>query len=331
MRVLRLARLAVGILSPALAVAMLFAFSSRPDSLAAVTVLPVFVWFLFGVVLSLLAGRAGGGRLLAAGLSAWLLFFVLYAPELRSLVRFPIHNDAEWEAAKEDGSALRIVTLNCLVGERGAVEEALSQGADIVMVQEIPPPRDLLAMGDRSMRKPWDIVWGNDVAILFRGELVEQRAIEGTHGVGALIRLPSGKRLLAVTFRLRSAVFNANLLLPSVWRKHTANRQARRNELRAVAQFVSSFPRDVPVVLGGDFNAPVGDPVFEEMPEELRDAFEEAGSGWGNTIFNSFPIHRIDRIFASPHFECIRARALKTEHSDHRLVSADLVLREKGG
>ncbi|MER3461773.1 MAG: hypothetical protein C4342_01765, partial [Armatimonadota bacterium] len=319
-----------GVLSPALGVAMLFAFSSRPDSLAAVTVVPVWVWFLFGVVLSLLSGRAGGGKLLAAGMSAWLLFFVLYAPELRSLLRFPIHNDAEWQAAKKEGSAVRVVTLNCFVGTRGAVEEALSQDAEIVMVQEIPPPRELLAMCKRQQKQPWDVVWGNDVAILFRGELLEQRAIEGTHGVGALIRLPSGERLLTVTFRLQSAVFNANLFLPSVWQRHTANRHSRRKELRAVAKFVLSFPRDVPVVLGGDFNAPVGDPIFEEMPKELRDAFEEAGSGWGNTIFNSFPIHRIDRVFVSSHFKCIRVRALKTEHSDHRLVSADLVLEEKG-
>lgn len=328
MRVLRLARLAVCILSPALGVALLFAYSSRPDSLAAVTIQPVLAWFVVGVILSLIGGRVGGTRLLAAGLSVWLLFVVLYAPELRSLFRLPIGNDAEWQAAKEQGNALRVVTLNCFVGTRRAVEEALSQGADIVMLQEIPPPRELLSMGKQRMTMPWDIVWGNDVAILFRGELVEQQAVDGTHGVGALIRLPNGRLVLAVTCRLRSAVFNANLLLPSIWKKHTANRKARREEVRAVARFVSSFPRDVPVVLGGDFNAPVGDPVFREMPSDLRDAFEEAGSGWGNTIFNAFPMHRIDRIFASSQFVCMSARALKTEGSDHRMVIADLILQE---
>lgn len=312
-----------------LGVAMLFAFGSRPDSLAAVTVVPVFVWFLVGVVLSLLSGGVGGRGLLVAGLSVWFLLLVLYSPELRSLFRLPIRNDAQWQAAKEQGNALRVVTLNCLVGTRGAAEEALSQEADIVMLQEIPPPRDLLSMGKRSMKNPWDVVWGNDVAILFRGELVEQRAIEGTHGVGALIRLPNGRQVLAVTFRLRSAVFNANLLLPSVWKQHTANRKARREEIRSVAQFVLSFPREVPVVLGGDFNAPVGDPVFQEMPSELQDAFEAAGSGWGNTIFNSFPLHRIDRIFASTHFVCVDARTLKTANSDHRMVVADLILEER--
>lgn len=331
MRGLSFARLVVGTASPFVGVALLFAFSARPDTLAAVTVVPVWAWFLFGALLSVVAGRAGGGRLLAAGLSVWLLFLVLYAPEVRSLLRFPVDSEAEWEAAKEEAAAVRVVTLNCWVGNRGALAEALSQGADVVMVQEIPPPRELLAARDQRMSEPRDVVWGNDVAILFRGELVEQRAIEGTHGVGALIRLPSGKEILAVTFRLRSAVFNANLLLPSVWTKHTANRRARRQELRAVVQFVSSYPRDLPVVLAGDFNAPVGDPVFEEIPTEFRDAFDEAGSGWGNTIFNSFPIHRIDRILFSPHFECIRTRTVKTKHSDHRLVSADLVLKKAKG
>lgn len=330
MRALRYARLCLGILSPLLAMAMLFAFSSRPDSLAAVTVVPAWVWFLFGMLLSVVAARVGGGRLLAVGLSLWLLFLVLYAQELRTLLRFPVRNQVEWEAAKEGGSTVRVVTLNCLVGTRSAVEEALSQGADIVMVQEIPSPRELLKLGGKYFARPWDVVWGNDVAILFRGEMIEQHAIEGTHGVGTIIQLPSGKEILAVTFRLRSAVFNANLLLPSVWYQHRANRQARRKELRAVAQFVSSFPRDLPIVLGGDFNAPVGDPVFEELPDDLADAFEEAGSGWGNTIFNSFPIHRIDRIFFSPHLKCVQARTVKTKHSDHRLVSADLVLHGRG-
>jgi endonuclease/exonuclease/phosphatase (EEP) superfamily protein YafD len=82
----------------------------------------------------------------------------------------------------------------------------------------------------------------------------------------------------------------------------------------------------VPLIVGGDFNAPAGDAVFRLLRPRLRDAFAEAGCGWGNTIINDFPFARIDQIWIGRHWQAIAVQAQPSAHSDHRIVIADLLL-----
>ena len=78
--------------------------------------------------------------------------------------------------------------------------------------------------------------------------------------------------------------------------------------------------------MGGDFNAPAGDAIFELLYPNLRDAFGEAGVGWGNTITNDYPFLRIDQVWVSHHFQVQRVISRKTAFSDHRMVICDLQL-----
>lgn len=324
---LRVARAALSVLSIALVPLVAYAFASRPDPLAAATAWPIWTWSLLGLTLALAGGRSLGRRVLATSAALWVLLFLLYAPELRTLFRFGTSGDPAWQAAREEARALRVVTLNCLVGTKAALAEALDQKPDVVLVQEDPKPAEMLELARKEFGADGDVVWGNDVAIIFRGERMEQGAIPGTHSVWASVRLPGGKEVLLVTFRLRSAVFDANLLLPSVWQEHAANRKRREQEFEPIVQFLSRLPRNLPVIVGGDFNAPVGEPLFRSMPEGFVDAFEVAGVGWGNTIFNDYPIHRIDRIFVA-NCRPVFAKAIRTQNSDHRMVLAELILGE---
>ncbi|GIV02649.1 MAG: hypothetical protein KatS3mg015_1479 [Fimbriimonadales bacterium] len=324
---LRVARAALSVLSLALVPLVIYAYSSRPDALAAMTAWPLWSWCLLGIAFAALGGRSLGHRVLAVELALWLLTFLLYAPELRTLFRFSTPNDPAWQAAREEGRGLRVVTLNCLVGTKAALAEALSHDPDVVLIQEDPKPREMIELMKRKYGDAGDVVWGNDVAIVFRGKLLEQGTIGDTHSVWARVHLSGGREVMLITFRLRSAVFDANLLFPSVWQRHAANRKRRQLEFEPIAQFLSSLPRNLPVIAGGDFNAPVGEPVFRAIPKGFVDAFEAAGVGWGNTIFNDYPIHRIDRIFVA-NCRPVYAKAIRTETSDHRMVLADLIVGE---
>ena len=83
---------------------------------------------------------------------------------------------------------------------------------------------------------------------------------------------------------------------------------------------------DVPVVFGGDFNAPAGDALFSLARPRFHDTFAEGGRGWGNTVLNELPAERFDQIWSSACFRATSVIARKTVHSDHRMVVADLVL-----
>ncbi|MGK0187875.1 MAG: endonuclease/exonuclease/phosphatase (EEP) superfamily protein YafD, partial [Verrucomicrobiales bacterium] len=77
---------------------------------------------------------------------------------------------------------------------------------------------------------------------------------------------------------------------------------------------------------GGDFNSPAGDRVYFSLRGNFTDSFYAVGTGWGNTVMNRYPVHRIDQIWASSDaLVPVRSRAVPTEHSDHRMVVSDYV------
>jgi endonuclease/exonuclease/phosphatase family metal-dependent hydrolase len=120
--------------------------------------------------------------------------------------------------------------------------------------------------------------------------------------------------------------FRLDLWSPACWQAYRANRKFQHAQMSGIAQQIAALPRDVPIVAGGDWNAPAGDAVFSTLQPRLYDTFSEAGRGWGNTITNEFPVLRIDQIWASSQWRTSTVVARKTQHSDHRMVICDLQL-----
>ena len=115
---------------------------------------------------------------------------------------------------------------------------------------------------------------------------------------------------------------------PDLWRVG-AWRSAREVHAVRVEQMDAVVARlaqeqDAPIILGGDFNTPVGDSLYRKLRPKFHDAFREAGVGFGNTIINDIPLSRIDQIWLTDHFAATATVARKTEHSDHRMVITDL-------
>jgi endonuclease/exonuclease/phosphatase (EEP) superfamily protein YafD len=112
--------------------------------------------------------------------------------------------------------------------------------------------------------------------------------------VQARVFLKSGLEVEVFSLRLVPAVLRLDLWSPDCWREQTRNRRQRRVQLAAIGGRVASLPRHLPVILGGDFNAPQGDAAFRPLTPWLHDAFREGGRGWGDTITNESPFLRID-------------------------------------
>ena len=101
--------------------------------------------------------------------------------------------------------------------------------------------------------------------------------------------------------------------------------ERRSRALRSLADEAARSPN--PVLLAGDFNSPSRSRVFAEAMRGFRDAFEEAGSGFGYTFparpFLAFL--RLDRILAGPGLRFVAFKVGGNGGSDHRPIYADIV------
>ncbi len=298
-------------------------YALRPDACAAVTLFPAWLWVVPGWLLAVpLRSRPRLARISAV---AWLGFLLLFAEEPRSLIRV-----RDVEPARVAGDVtFRVVSLNCAGGSPEAAAEVAAWNPDLVLLQEVPAERDVEALARRLYGIEGSAVTGYDTAVLARGPLTASLPPR-SHGyfVAARLALPSGQALEVISLRLTPPVVRLDLWSPDCWREQTANRKARRQQMREVAAYLATVPPEVPVVVGGDFNAPAGDGIYWELPPRLRDTFAEAGSGWGNTGLNDLPVSRVDQVWISRPLQTRAAVARRTRHSDHRLVICDLTLSD---
>ena len=111
------------------------------------------------------------------------------------------------------------------------------------------------------------------------------------------------------------------------WARNFAERIAQS---AAIVRDLAGPPR--PLIVAGDLNAPERSPVVRQMLDMgLRDAFSQAGTGFGYTHGHAlkprFSFLRIDHILVSRHFGVLRVDTGTAKASEHRPVIADLGLR----
>ena len=301
-------------------------YAIRPDALAAITLAPLWLWAVPGV---LLAGLAVHRRRRLAGwtlVAVWVSWTLLCADETPALMRSLARSDRrKWQTAFEQDQALRIVSVNCGDGGAATLRELGDIAPDIVLSQESPGKQMVAELAHELFGDSGAAVASPDAAILVRGRILEYGVPVDAPGnaVWARVRLPSGIELLVVSLRLEPCLVRCDLWSADCWSGQRVNREIRRSQIAAI---LSDLPdaANVPVIIGGDFNAPAGDAIFREFPRTFRDAFRQAGQGWGDTIVNQVPLQRIDQIWIGPGLQAMAAGAMRTKNSDHRLVWADV-------
>lgn len=107
----------------------------RSEHCAALTLWPAWFWVGPGLVLTVLA-RRGGLWPTAVICGPWVVFLVTCAEEpkvlLTALRRWP---NPEWQRARAQGKAIRVISLNCAGGSEQAAAEVLKYQPDIVLLQ----------------------------------------------------------------------------------------------------------------------------------------------------------------------------------------------------
>jgi endonuclease/exonuclease/phosphatase (EEP) superfamily protein YafD len=303
-------------------------FWRQPDRFAAFTVVPIWLWGICGLLPLLFAAYFLRTRHSLKVVGLWMITLLFGADEAQVLFHFgkspPLPGPA---AAYQSKPVVRVITLNCNMGSYGDVSPDLAAWQpDVVLLQEILP-HQARRIATALFGGAGEVRSYRTNAIVTRWKFKKVTVTPSQPDQQATLRLPNGAEIEIVNVHLATAATDLRLWRRSAWVNHRNNRVARRQELaftHKLLRTTTDFP-NLPVLFGGDFNAPASDPVFRQLTPDFRDAFAVAGTGWGDTFQRRLPILRIDHIFATPHFTPVRCRVVVTRHSDHRMVVADFL------
>jgi endonuclease/exonuclease/phosphatase (EEP) superfamily protein YafD len=305
-------------------------YTVRPDAFAAVTVCPPWVWCVPGLAAVILVWmRRRGGWFVRLALLAWAVYLLATADTPSALVRSASQRVlAQANAVDPAQTAVRVVSLNCGSFGRRSARDIIGVNPQIVLLQESPGKSEVEELARQLFGDQGGYLWSSDASIIADGVVSPSRFNDerDMHAVCAHVQLLTGARVEVVSLRLEPAIVRIDFWSADCWRSQTQNRRVRRRQLRQIVGRLADLPRSTPLVLGGDFNAPAGDAIFEVLTPRLRDAYREAGVGWGNTIINEAPFARIDQIWIDDHWRAQEVWAQRTMASDHRMVVADLTL-----
>jgi hypothetical protein len=283
------------------------------DALAAFTIFPAWTWFLPASVPILVRPRKYGKRVIVTTLLVWVALLLVTTEEWRSLLRFP---------GAPPKRFVRIITLNC-ASLTSAAEEVVPYAPDIVLFTENPGRRECEKIATELFGDAGRVAVGPDGVIVARAPLDSIPTPRGTSDFTAATTIIGGEKVGLIALRLRPPVFNIELLLPSAWQSVADNRRGRREEIQTIARWVDAHPEIR--LMAGDFNAQPWDPCLLAMPPGFEDAFSKAGTGWGHTAVNDYPLARIDQIWTRL-WKPLRVRVVKTQNSDHRMVISEFAM-----
>jgi endonuclease/exonuclease/phosphatase (EEP) superfamily protein YafD len=304
-------------------------YGVEADTCAALTLWPAWAWALPGIALALATLSRRSLRAALLTLLAWIVCLCALCEE----ARYPVRALREWPAPRlaqmrESGRAVRIITINCCVGQPEAVTCAKDWDPDVVLLQEAPGEREVAQLARALFGAEANWVQAGDNAVLARGQCemgpVSRRQVH-PYAWGH-VRLKSGAEFEAVSVHLLPPALRLNLWSPYCWRTAADLDRGRRLQLQGLMENLQQAAPGVPILVGGDMNLPASDGVLRVLKPRLRDSFRVRGVGWGDTVLNELPISRFDQVWVGEGLTPLGTRAVRSPVSDHRMVICDLAV-----
>jgi endonuclease/exonuclease/phosphatase (EEP) superfamily protein YafD len=237
------------------------------------------------------------------------------------------------------GAPLRVVTFNAEGGRILAqiLPSVLERWrAQIVAFQECGP--ELAAAG--RLVPGWHVFASRDLCLLSRYPIrdsavmdrsaldrVKQSANDQIGGAGYVVRFvldaPTGPIRVA-NLHLETPRKGFEGLMRGDLARLGMNTEIRDIESHLARSWVDSGSG--PLLVLGDFNAPVESRIFAGHWGDLADAFSVAGTGFGMTKYNGWIRARIDHVLVGPAWHVNHAYVGRDVFSDHRPLVVDLTL-----
>jgi endonuclease/exonuclease/phosphatase (EEP) superfamily protein YafD len=279
----------------------------------------VFPWALL-VPLALLKSR---GLTLTAIAGAVVTLFWVSGFEVPS-------PKAIWHGARA-GQALRVVTYNTdmsVVLASRIGPDLLAWDADVIVMQDCAPET---AAAMQAAGSRYQLFRESEFCIASRLPMRSPVQLHGTRKEGRAVAFSvewQGAPIRIGTVHLpspRTALFAArqgsgDLLEESVQQRAVAS--------GAIAAWMREGERG-PIVVAGDFNLPVESRALRRDWRWLRNAFSEAGWGFGHTMFAGRHRVRIDHVLVSREFTVRGVHLLSGFPSEHQPVVAELEIMRR--
>jgi len=354
--------LVVPILLIAIHFAVMLCFINRWDSVATVTLVPIWMWAAVGMFLALLGWAFFKSRLSMLVFFVWLVTALVCSDETPALLRSGKHwvvppsdapttpaNQAPKNGQIEGPRSLRIATLNCnmkddataaaneLLEQFGVSGEQPTSDIDVIFLQEAPDKKALTELTGKMFGPGGSWISAGGCAILARGHLEEidlaldlDKQTPGTQ-LAATLELAPGDKVELINVHLKRSIIRYDVWRGEAWRTHTELRIANRNRLRAIMKALPESITPQPRIIAGDFGTPYNDDIYRVLKRDYSDAFRSVGAGWGNTFPAGFPTLRIDQIWNNEGLAAQSAGTVTVAHTDHRLVTAHFQITTQGG
>jgi endonuclease/exonuclease/phosphatase (EEP) superfamily protein YafD len=299
------------------------------DHCAVFTIPPIWFWAAAGFSTAFLALLILRNRVACLPILVWIGFTLTFADEakvLRNLSK-PVLQPGP-PGTCQNQPVIRVASMNCAVFEYGSPAHDIARWyPDIVLLQDsyLHQTREISlrlfgAQGHFAS-------YGQTNGVVSRWPIVRQTNHPVLRNQQVTIQLPDQTQIEVVNLHLQSAATDLSIWHRATWTKHRVHRAHRIHEINGMLTVLANttpVPM-TPVLLGGDFNAPATDVVHKIFSRDFQDSFLQAGRGWGNTYHRRFPILRIDMLYHTFHFTAVRARAIESAHSDHRMVLVDYI------
>lgn len=297
-------------------------YAVQPFFLAALTVIPRWVWPLFGGLVLLLMSRWWRAVHWRISFLLCCLFCLVTLEEPRSLLRqfLPVTSPGP------GSSRLCVLSVNCS-SSGDVIEDLLVHSPDLILIQESPSLEQLEHWGRKLWGGQFGVAVGKDCSLLARGRLVESQVDRQGNFISATWQPDAANRIQVCSLRLWPQPIRLDFWSRDYWNSYALVKHRQINQMDQLCTQIASASGHIPLIVGGDFNSPAGDST--EMGLQglgLREAFAIAGRGWGKTITGDFPFHRIDRLWTSCELGVVSVTAHRSRHTDHRLVKCLLDL-----
>lgn len=300
-------------------------YARRPDTLAAFTVLPLWLWGAIGLFfagVAFITLRSAIGLFLSA---LWAITLLVLCDESRMITNL---GEATLKLEPPGHRYVRVATLNCSGLQSDHRLALRSFQPDIIFLQEMMHPILVRQLIRELYDDKADYRFHQSCCVIVRGSILREIRNSYYRTQHLTAELEKGMKVELVNVHFVTAETRLDLWNPEAWRAHRDNRRHRHLELTTSLQILEKFS-DFPgtaAIFAGDFNAGMGDPVHDLMARDFENAFSSVGRGWPNTYHAKFPFVRIDHIYASRHFTPHAARVFELPNTDHRLLVADLKL-----
>lgn len=246
-------------------------------------------------------------------------------------------------------TGLSVMTFNIQHGSKGAdgiIKYIKGEQPSVLALQEVksnnPVVRQLKSLGYTFNHKPYFKNTNSGMIIAVRKPFKLNRVLRKTyHEKGrwaylfAEIILESEEALFNDQFPSRFNILmphllpfglDGNILSDVKGNLQKINRRTvwQIQETKALMELVQDF-KD-PTIMLGDFNSTHEQQLHTEIVQHMQDAWLEKGFGYGGTRTFFLPL-RIDFIYCTPHFNVCSAHRGPDLLSDHRPVSAQVLLK----